>query len=37
MTGRMSVFRANVVTDPGFIADVESDSLQHWRLGRFKF
>ena len=37
MTGRMSVFRASVVTDPGFIADVESDSLQHWRLGRFKF
>ena len=37
MTGRMSVFRANVVTNPEFIADVESDSLQHWRLGRFKF
>src|SRR3546814_11710228 len=37
MTGRMSVFRATVVTNPDFIADVESDSLQHWRLGRFKF
>ncbi|WP_177411029.1 MULTISPECIES: mannuronan synthase [unclassified Pseudomonas] len=37
MTGRMSVFRASVVTNPDFIADVESDSLQHWRLGRFKF
>ncbi|WP_213875213.1 glycosyltransferase family 2 protein [Pseudomonas sp. dw_358] len=37
MTGRMSVFRASVVTNPEFIADVESDSLQHWRLGRFKF
>ncbi|PVZ12393.1 MULTISPECIES: glycosyltransferase family 2 protein [unclassified Pseudomonas] len=37
MTGRMSMFRATVVTDPSFIADVESDSLQHWRLGRFKF
>ena len=37
MTGRMSVFRATVVTNPEFIADVESDSLQHWRLGRFKF
>ncbi len=36
MTGRMSVFRANVCTDPGFIADVESDSLQHWRLGRLQ-
>ncbi|MBM7059431.1 glycosyltransferase family 2 protein [Pseudomonas sp. UL073] len=37
MTGRMSVFRARVVTDPGFIADVESDHLEHWRLGRFRF
>lgn len=37
MTGRMSVFRAQVVTDPGFIQDVESDYLQHWRLGRFRF
>ncbi|VXB96177.1 Glycosyltransferase alg8 [Pseudomonas sp. 8AS] len=37
LTGRMSVFRAEVVTNPGFIADVESDHLEHWRLGRFKF
>lgn len=37
MTGRMSVFRAKVVTDPEFIADVESDSLNHWRLGTFRF
>ncbi|HUE93485.1 mannuronan synthase [Pseudomonas sp.] len=37
MTGRMSVFRAEVVTDPAFIADVESDYLEHWRLGRFQF
>ncbi|XBD33664.1 mannuronan synthase [Pseudomonas anguilliseptica] len=37
MTGRMSVFRAEVVTDPAFIADVESDHLDHWRLGRFQF
>ncbi|HSX72171.1 MAG TPA: glycosyltransferase family 2 protein [Pseudomonas sp.] len=37
LTGRMSVFRAEVVTDPGFIADVENDHLDHWRLGRFKF
>ena len=37
MTGRMSVFRAKVVTDPGFIADVESDHLDHWRLGTFQF
>ncbi|MET1076839.1 MAG: mannuronan synthase [Pseudomonas sp.] len=37
LTGRMSVFRAQVIVDPEFIADVESDSLDHWRLGRFKF
>jgi glycosyltransferase Alg8 len=37
MTGRMSVFRAEVVTNPVFIADVESDHLDHWRLGRFQF
>lgn len=37
LTGRMSVFRADVVTNPGFIADVENDSLDHWRLGKFKF
>lgn len=37
MTGRMSVFRAQVVTNPEFIADVESDHLDHWRLGRFQF
>lgn len=37
LTGRMSVFRAAVVTNPEFIADVEHDSLKHWRLGQFKF
>ena len=37
MTGRMSVFRASVVTNPEFITDVESDHLEHWRLGRFRF
>ncbi|MES2818315.1 MAG: mannuronan synthase [Pseudomonadota bacterium] len=37
LTGRMSVFRAQVIVDPAFIADVESDSLVHWRLGHFKF
>src|SRR5690606_2821668 len=37
LTGRMSVFRAEVVTNPGFISDVENDQLEHWRLGRFKF
>lgn len=37
LTGRMSVFRAAVVTNPMFIADVEHDNLKHWRLGQFKF
>jgi len=37
LTGRMSLFRAEVVTQPGFIADIESDALDHWRLGRVRF
>lgn len=37
LTGRMSVFRASVVTESSFISDVENDNLEHWRLGRFKF
>lgn len=37
LTGRMSVFRASVVTQPEFIADVEYDNLRHWRLGQFRF
>jgi glycosyltransferase Alg8 len=37
LTGRMSLFRASIVTDPHFITDVESDSTLHWRLGRVKF
>ncbi len=37
LTGRMSLFRAAVVANPEFIADVEYDSALHWRLGRVKF
>ncbi|SFT93964.1 glycosyltransferase [Halomonas saccharevitans] len=37
LTGRFSVFRAEATTQPGFIELVENDSLDHWRLGRFKF
>ena len=37
LTGRMSVFRASIITSPEFIEDVQSDSLDHWRLGRFAF
>jgi glycosyltransferase Alg8 len=37
LTGRMSVFRADIITDPGFIRQVEEDSISHWRLGHFRF
>ncbi|MCB1783646.1 MAG: glycosyltransferase family 2 protein [Alphaproteobacteria bacterium] len=37
LTGRMSMFRAEIIIDPEFIAHVEEDSIDHWRLGRFKF
>jgi len=37
LTGRMSLFRADIVTDARFIYDVQHDALDHWRLGRFKF
>lgn len=37
LTGRMSMFRASVVTDPTFIERVELDWIDHWRFGRFKF
>lgn len=37
MTGRLSFFRAPVLTSAEFIRDVEQDHLFHWRLGRFQF
>lgn len=37
LTGRLSFFRASIMTNPQFIRDVESDHLEHWRLGRFQF
>lgn len=37
VTGRMSLLRARVATDPSFIDRIENDQLQHWRLGRFRF
>lgn len=37
LTGRMSVFRSSLTCDPGFIKGVESDYLNHWRLGRVNF
>ena len=37
MTGRFSLFPAAVALDPAFIAAVEHDGLDHWRLGRIDF
>ncbi|MEZ0262225.1 MAG: glycosyltransferase [Alphaproteobacteria bacterium] len=37
LTGRMSMFRAAIVTHPNFIRHVENDAISHWRLGYFKF
>lgn len=37
LTGRMSVFRADLATNPEFIASIEQDYIDHWRLGRVKF
>ncbi|MDB5477782.1 MAG: glycosyl transferase [Alphaproteobacteria bacterium] len=37
LTGRMSMFRAEIITHPDFIAHIQEDSIDHWRLGRFKF
>lgn len=36
VTGRMSVYRASVATDPGLIARIEFDAIDHWRLGRIE-
>ncbi|KPF46092.1 glycosyltransferase [Rhizobium sp. G187] len=37
LTGRMSIFRASLATDPGFVELVRSDFIDHWRLGRVHF
>ena len=37
LTGRMSVFRADLATHPDFITQVQSDYIDHWRLGRVQF
>ena len=37
LTGRMAMFRANIICNPEFIRQVELDYIDHWRLGRFKF
>lgn len=37
LTGRMSMIRANIVAKAAFIQTVQSDYVDHWRLGRFPF
>ncbi|WP_111413802.1 glycosyltransferase [Billgrantia lactosivorans] len=37
LTGRYSVFRADLATQPDFIELIESDHVHHWRFGNFKF
>ena len=37
LTGRMSIFRADIATDPSFIDQIENDVLRHWRFGALKF
>jgi glycosyltransferase Alg8 len=37
LTGRFSVFRGEVVTQPEFIRTLEADHLDHWLWGRFRF
>jgi glycosyltransferase Alg8 len=37
MTGRMSMFRTGIATNPSFIARIETDGMSHWRLGRLRF
>ncbi len=37
LTGRMSVFRADLATRPDFIEQIHHDYLDHWRLGRVDF
>jgi len=37
LTGRMSMYRAEIVAHPDFITHMTNDFLDHWRLGRFKF
>lgn len=36
LTGRLSVYRASIVSDPGFINQVEHDHIHHWLWGEFE-
>jgi glycosyltransferase Alg8 len=36
LTGRMSMLRVEIATDPSFIDQVQNDVLEHWRFGQLK-
>lgn len=36
LTGRMSMFRADLACDPEFIDHIQNDYIDNWRLGRIK-
>lgn len=37
LTGRFSVYRAQLVVAPSFIAALEEDAIEHWLHGRIRF
>lgn len=37
LTGRMSAFRGDLASNPSFIQTVQTDFIDHWRLGRVNF
>ena len=37
LTGRYSVFRGDVVLHRAFVEAIESDQIDHWRFGQFRF
>jgi len=37
LTGRFSVYRAEIVANPDFILTIENDSMRHRRLGKINF
>ncbi|HEY9009851.1 MAG TPA: glycosyltransferase [Devosia sp.] len=36
LTGRMSMFRAQLACDPSFIEHIQHDEVDHWRLGKIR-
>jgi len=37
LTGRLSMFRSQIITAPDFIEHLENDYIDHWLWGRFRF